>query len=57
MKQKYPSAYYCFIKTNGGTREHYMMFKGIRTRHNSKEEVIAQCDKVNKQYNLPNVTQ
>jgi len=33
-----------------------MMADGIRTRHSTKEEVIAMCKKYNAERNLPNVT-
>jgi len=56
MIQKYPAAYYCYIQHPGCECEHYMMFKGIRTRHSTKEEVIALCKKINSERNLPNVT-
>lgn len=56
MNQKYPSAYYCYIQHAGYPTEHYMMFGGIRSRHETKEEVITLCKKVNAKHNLPNIT-
>lgn len=54
LEQKYQSAYYCWIP--GYTTEHYMMFRGIRTRHGSKEEAVEQCRIVNSRYGLPDIT-
>ena len=56
MKQKYPSAYHCYIQHAGYPTEHYMMAGSIRSRHETKEEVIALCKKYNAEHNLPNVT-
>ena len=56
MKQKYPSAYYCYIQHAGYPTEHYMMAGSIRSRHETKEEVIALCKKYNAEHNLPNIT-
>ena len=56
MKQKYPSAYYCYVSRAGCPTEHYMMVAGIRTRHATKEEVIRLCKKHNAEHSLPNVT-
>ena len=56
VKQKYPSAYYCYIQHAGYPTEHYMMAGSIRSRHETKEEVIELCKKYNAAHNLPNVT-
>ncbi len=56
MIQKYESAYYCYILSYGCETEHYMMYKGVRSRHATKEIVIALCEQINATHNLPNVT-
>lgn len=56
LVQKYKSAYYCYIQTPGYPTEHYMMFEGIRSRHETMAEVIALCRKINAEHKLPNVT-
>jgi hypothetical protein len=40
LKQKYPSAYYCYRQDYGYPIHHYMMADGIQTQHSTKEEVI-----------------
>ena len=47
LVQKYPWAYYCWVSHPGCETEHYMMHKGIRTRHGSRAEVEALCKKAN----------
>jgi hypothetical protein len=56
LKQKYPSAYYCYRQDYGYPVHHYMMADGIQTQHSTKAEVIELCKKYNAKHNLPNVT-
>lgn len=55
FKQKSESAYYCWIPGYGSEVEHYVMFRGIRTRHATEDEALRICEKTNDRYGLPHV--
>lgn len=55
FEQKYESAYYCWNCGYGSNVEHYVMFRGIRTRHATRDEALQICERINEQHGLPHV--